>query len=84
MMRAPCFQHDSYDSECSSCRELNGQEACAVGMCFFLAEKGSQYCRHHRAIEEASDMKRQRLQAERKMRYERRLDCEQPDNMEEE
>jgi len=24
MMRAPCWQHDSYHAECSSCRELNG------------------------------------------------------------
>jgi len=23
---APCFQHDSYHSECSSCRDLNGVE----------------------------------------------------------
>ena len=24
MMRAPCYQHDAYDSNCSSCREMNG------------------------------------------------------------
>lgn len=23
-MKAPCYQHDSYHSECSSCREMNG------------------------------------------------------------
>ena len=25
-MKVPCFQHDSYDSACSSCRELNSPQ----------------------------------------------------------
>lgn len=40
------------------------QQACAVGMCFFLAEKGSLYCRHHRNIQEAFDAKQRKREEE--------------------
>jgi hypothetical protein len=40
------------------------KRACECGQCFFLAESGSKYCKHHRNVMENYDRKRGRVEGE--------------------